>query len=851
MSEIVERIVDRPRFRQYLLRSIRSALASEIGIDDVPSEDRDLADISYGLLTASGLTSSRDERAQDAVLRVAHSVLRNPATTPEQQAAALILLERVGNQPGVLLALERYEVDALDYATLPITIAGDTIARRSELVVRASDGSTIEVNPFQRDFWSLVHSSDWVSVSAPTSAGKSHIVREWMLSEIARAGTVRLVYLAPTRALVEEVGAFFRANVGKDVGVHTLPWDPDIAEHDRQIFILTQERMHLLQERSPQFSPDAIFIDEAQKISEGTRGILLSQVLDEAVMRDANIRLVFASPLSKNPAVLLGSHNPARSVAALVGDSVTVNQNLIYVRQKPRKSQRYAFDFWYSGETHEIGEIDLVAAPTRVGERVPFVAASVGRLSTGNLVYANGPAEAEKYARLIYEALGADAVLATDGIRELIDFAKGTVHERYVLAEYATRGVAYHYGDMPLVLKAKVEELFKRGELRYLVCTSTLLEGVNLPCRNIFMRGPRKGPARMSLSDFWNLAGRAGRWGKEFQGNIFCIDAQDARVWPALPAARERTEITPAASTVLDDVAALTAYIDRAAPKAESAEDASIESVFSWLSGRLLGHDDLHDLTGVEVQDVDQARLDVAVRSAVAEISLPDSIVKRHAGISPLSMQRMLDAMISHGHPEELTLVPPTVAGAKAEYEKALTWVADHLGGSFANSRRRLQLSGLIVNWMAGMRLSHIIEGRAKYRRENGIEFNYPKLIRDTLSDVEDIARYEAPKYLSCYSDIVRVAASLLGRELEEEVSDVEMMLELGVPRGTDMSFIAVGLSRATCAEISSYIRQDNWSPAECAAWLRDLDLESLDIAPFAMREIRTLRESESARRWS
>ena len=41
-------------------------------------------------------------------------------------------------------------------------------------------------------------------------------------------------------------------------------------------------------------------------------------------------------------------------------------------------------------------------------------------------------------------------------------------------------------------------------------CTSTLLEGVNLPAKNIFIFSNAIGNSKFSDVDFWNLAGRAG-----------------------------------------------------------------------------------------------------------------------------------------------------------------------------------------------------------------------------------------------------------------------------------------------------------------------------------------------------
>jgi len=90
----------------------------------------------------------------------------------------------------------------------------------------------------------------------------------------------------------------------------------------------------------------------------------------------------------------------------------------------------------------------------------------------------------------------------------------------------------------------EIERLFRSGKIRLLVCTSTLVEGVNLSCRTIVLRGPQKGRGRpMEAHDFWNLAGRAGRWGNEFQGNIVCIDPNNATAWPNGVPARARYPI--------------------------------------------------------------------------------------------------------------------------------------------------------------------------------------------------------------------------------------------------------------------------------------------------------------------
>lgn len=661
-----------PRFQSALKAMAVASLHDEFPIRyEEPDAD---VDWKYMLTCASALTAAEDEAAQDAVLRIAQSCLRTKESGLAERAAAALLLERVGNQPAVELAVDRGLLSRPDYLELSPLLAIDGLLRRQELTLDVPGRGSMSVNPFQKTFWNLVGTHQWVSISAPTSAGKSRIVREWMLSEMLQLQRAKFVYLAPTRALVEEVSDAFRSAVSDQVSVHTLPWDPGIGATDRQVYVLTQERLHLLQHRLPDFRPEVIFVDEAQKIGDGTRGILLSQVLDEAVQRDPSVRLVFASPLSDNPGILVDSNGAAdRTVASIVGESVTVNQNLVYVNQARRRPKSYELELVRHADTIQVGEIELERAPDGVGQKVPMIAVGLAGTSGGNLLYANGAAEAEKFARIVYELLGPDGDLDSEELKELAAYSRGVVHDRFSLAEYARRGVAFHYGDMPLVLKAKVEDLFRSGHVRYLVCTSTLLEGVNLPCRNIFIRAPKKGRTTfMSMADFWNLAGRAGRWGKEFQGNIFCIDTRDERAWPEKPQTRKRSSIRPAAQIVVAEQSQeLLRFMDGA--EASPADRSSLESTLNWLTSRFLEHQSVGSLLGVRMSPSQLADLEGGLREVVDQLELDPGLIKRHAGISPIGMQSLYQAARAHGHPGDLALVPPTSDDAHAEYKQLST----------------------------------------------------------------------------------------------------------------------------------------------------------------------------------
>lgn len=131
--------------------------------------------------------------------------------------------------------------------------------------------------------------------------------------------------------------------------------------------------------------------------------------------------------------------------------------------------------------------------PTQVSKRLPFVAFELGNKEGGNLIYANAPAEAEKCAKILWDLRGDEADTTDKEIHDLIKLIKKVINKDYVLAEILTRGIAFHYGNLPLIIKNEIERLFKNGKIKYLVCTSTLIEGMNLPAKSIFIRGPKKG----------------------------------------------------------------------------------------------------------------------------------------------------------------------------------------------------------------------------------------------------------------------------------------------------------------------------------------------------------------------
>jgi len=184
----------------------------------------------------------------------------------------------------------------------------------------------------------------------------------------------------------------------------------------------------------------------------------------------------------------------------------------------------------------------------------------------------------------------------------------------------------------------------------------------------------------------------------------------------------------------------------------------------------------------------------------------------------------------------------PEDQNAPKYYQNALRLCTEYLGASFGTNDKRLtQLSFLITFWMRGHSLSRLIKERVKFNKNRSEELRKTTgtIILSVLDDIEKVARFEAPKFLTCYLDILNLHIIQTNSDLAQEEMDLAMMLEMGVSRVTEVSLMALGLSRTTVVMLSEFVMEDNLTPRQCRKWLERQNLESLSLPRLVIREIR------------
>lgn len=625
-------------------------------LDNV-TKDPSLENIKFDwprLLFAASILARSDKRAhKEASLRIATGAMLLP-TSEQVRDAAAILFHKLSNHRSAALAEQRGRLLPGLESRLGIALRIEDQRRQLESsVLLQASGERLAVNEFQLAFWSAAAEDEaWLSASAPTASGKTYLVLKWLVDSLG-AGKVRCaVYLAPTRALVSEIEASLTeimSQSGLDAEVTSLPsaqkYGAATKDSKKCVLVFTQERLHLLANlMKEQLDIDLVVVDEAHKIGDPQRGVILQDAIERLLRSSPSMRVAFVSPATQNPEVLLDDAPETTPTRAVDSDIATVLQNIIVAQQVPAKPTKWALQFRYGEEYLPIGTLTLQSKPNTMKKRLAFIAASVGQRG-GTLVYANGAADAEEIALLISQFTEkTDAV--DQELTDLADLARKCVHKSYMLAPLVERGVAFHYGNMPSLIRLEIERLFRTGKLKFLVCTSTLIEGVNLSCRTIVVRGPKKGKnTPMEPQDFWNLAGRAGRWGDEFQGNIICIDAADERVWPSGVPQRTRYPIrreTDAALSKLDD---LMAYIsDRSTAHALDTDRVrAFEQVSAYLTTTYMRERSLAAAPWAKRKsEEDLRKLEDVLMQATDGMSVNPEIGSRNPGVSLFGLERLL-----------------------------------------------------------------------------------------------------------------------------------------------------------------------------------------------------------------
>ena len=460
------------------------------------------------LAFADILSLSSDASHRNIALKIISCLHSTYVDNPKYQYYSKGLMLRLGNFPGYTLLARDSSNDSEESLDLAIEKEFKQIINRDEYSNKVFTDSQYAV------FQALLDRNHF-SFSGPTSFGKSFILTSFIKSILInnKRGT-NIVFLVPTRALVSQTLKKFK-DILSDMEDYAISASPDIPallrnQKKHYIFIFTPERLlHYLSIPSNP-SIEYVFVDEAQKIvSEDTRSVIYYHAISLAERNSC--KLFFASPNIENTDIFLKLFNKSTKETMVITEAPVCQMRLFI-----DLISHTAMIFSDSSNSETVcidNQLDLYSM-------IDSISKKVDPLRYKSLIYCNTIDDTIRCAKEMADSLNE---IDSPELNKASDEIAAFIHKDYYLVSLIRKGVGFHFGKLPQKVRDIVEQLYEKGDLHYLFCTSTLLEGVNLPAQNIFILNNQVGNRDFRAIDFWNLAGRAGRLAQELCGNVICV----------------------------------------------------------------------------------------------------------------------------------------------------------------------------------------------------------------------------------------------------------------------------------------------------------------------------------------
>ena len=375
--------------------------------------------------------------------------------------------EHFGSATKVLDALVR------DVGLFPY-LNPDKVGLADRIAIEIHRGANLEQVVFhhpQAKVFHAIMSGKSVVLSAPTSFGKSLIID----AVVSTHKFSNIVIVVPTLALVDET----RRRMARFRGHYKVITQVSQKPGTNNIFVLTQERVV----NNPGLAQvDFFVIDEFYKLSplsgEDERCALLNQAFYELSKRCKHFYLL-------GPGIRALSDEFQHAVSCL---------------------------FFHEPYQTVVSELHQVSPGEKPLERLKELSR---KLSDSTLVFCSSPEKTQAVAVQLPESSIDENILdATSWIGE-------HYHPEWQFATHLQRGIGIHHGRIPRALAQLVVRLFNEDQLRFLVCTSTLIEGVNTKAKNIVVFDHTINNKAIDLFTFNNIRGRSGRMFRHFVGHVW------------------------------------------------------------------------------------------------------------------------------------------------------------------------------------------------------------------------------------------------------------------------------------------------------------------------------------------
>ncbi|MEN6371841.1 MAG: DEAD/DEAH box helicase [Armatimonadota bacterium] len=329
----------------------------------------------------------------------------------------------------------------------------------------------------QAEIYRRLLDGDNVILSAPTSFGKSKII-----DAIIATGKFRnIAVIVPTLALIDETRRRLTQFSDRYKIVTHLSQDPG----DSTIFVFTAERA-VAYDRFPTI--EFFIIDEFYKLND---------------MSDDEIRTV-----ALNQAFY--------KLRKFGGQFYLLGPNI----QRIPDGLEAAFRCYFYPTNFTTVVSEQIKVPGK-GDDIERLIDLCSELDEPTLIFCKSPARVNEVAH----ALLAGGVTAEQpDLLPAVEWAGKMYHQDWVLGKSLRNGIGIHHGKLPRALAQYVVRQFNDLKLRFLICTSTLIEGVNTKAKNVIIFDNKIARKQIDFFTFNNIKGRSGRMFEHYVGYVYLFN---------------------------------------------------------------------------------------------------------------------------------------------------------------------------------------------------------------------------------------------------------------------------------------------------------------------------------------
>ena len=314
-------------------------------------------------------------------------------------------------------------------------------------------------------------------LSAPTSFGKSLLIDALLSTGRYR----RVAVVLPTIALLDEFRRRFRDRFPEKFKL--VMHQSETSTDDPTIFLGTQERLIYREDLG---DLDLTVVDEFYKLDPDRRDER-SITLNAAVYRLLKRSKQF---------FFLGPNIDKISVAP---------------------DSRWNFEFLRTRfSTVAVETLDLRAVPDKRERLIEEIGED---RNWPALVFISSPGRANKLAIELSEKMA-----VAEDTSDFAVWLKNNIGANNFLSLAVNYGFGVHHGRIPRAIAAQMVRLFNQGKLPILLCTSTLIEGVNTAAKTVMIFDKEINRDSYDFFTYSNIKGRAGRLGQHHVGQVMVFN---------------------------------------------------------------------------------------------------------------------------------------------------------------------------------------------------------------------------------------------------------------------------------------------------------------------------------------